>query len=137
MSKRKYFLQRTYATSIIKSVPLRYPEEMIFPSIFWKMFDESGSILGALPSTLLSKNTTTLGFESIKHHTRNRLTACFINTSSNPRYIAYLYNQIVNLATTRSDKRIVLNRGLIINESGDLGLRSMNDSSLQSSIDSR
>ena len=41
------------------------------------------------------------------------------------------------MTTTNSDTRIVLNRGLTTNENGDLGLRGMNDSSLQSSIDSR
>ena len=56
-SKHKYFLQRICTTSIGKSVPLRYRGAMIFPSIFWKIFDESGSILGALPSALLSKLT--------------------------------------------------------------------------------
>ena len=60
-----------------------------------------------------------------------------MNTSSNPRYIAYLYDQIVNLTTTYSYTRIVLNRGSTTNENGDLGLRGMNDTSLQSSIDSR
>ena len=81
-----------------------------------------GSILGALPSALLSEDTTTFGFESIKHHTRNRVSALFMNTSSSPRFIVYLYDQIVNLTTTHSDTRIVLNRGLATNENGDIGL---------------
>ena len=40
-SNHKYFLQRICATSIGK-VPIRYPEAMVFQSIFWKMFDKSG-----------------------------------------------------------------------------------------------
>ena len=126
LSKHKHFLQRIRATSIGKSVPLHYPEEMIFPFIFWKMFDKLGSILGSLPSALLSEDTTIFEFESIKHHTRNRLTA-FMYTSSNQQYIAYLYDQIVNLTTTHSDTRIVLNIGLTTRDIGDLRLLSMND----------
>ena len=120
-SKYEHFIQRICATSIGKSVPLRSPEAMIFSSIFWKIFDKSGSILGALPSALLSEDNTTFGFESIKHHTRNRLSDPFMHTSLNPRYIAYLYNQIVNLTTSHSDTCIVLNRSLTTNENGDLG----------------
>ena len=108
---------------------------MILLSFFWKIFDESGPILVTLPSALLSKSTATFGHESIKNHTRTRLTTPFMNAPSNPRYIAYLYNQIVKLSITHSGTRIVLNKGLTTNENGNLGLQDMNDSSLQSSID--
>ena len=86
------------------------------------MFDESDSILGALPSALLFEITTTFGFESIKFHKTNRPTAPYMNISSNSWYIAFLYNQIANLAATHSDTRIVLNRSLTTNENTDIGL---------------
>ena len=100
------------------------------------MFDKSGSVLGALPSALLFEDITTFCSESIKHHTRNRLTVPVRNTSSNPQYITCPYNHITNSTTTHSDTCNVLNRGLTTNENRDLGLRDMNDTSLQSSIDS-
>ena len=82
-NKYKYFLQRICVTLIDESVPLCCLEVMICSFFFWKTFDESGSILGALPSAVLSENTLTFGFEYIKHHTRNRLTYAFMNTTSN------------------------------------------------------
>ena len=90
---------------------------MILLSFFWKIFDESGPILVTLPSALLSKSTATFGHESIKNHTRTRLTTPFMNAPSNPRYIAYLYDKNLNLTTTHLDTRIVLNK----DENGELG----------------
>ena len=46
---------------------------MLFPSIFWKM--EEGALVGAIPATLLKGNTKDLGFATINHHIRSRLTA--------------------------------------------------------------
>ena len=40
-----------------------------------------------------------------------------MSTSSNPRYIAYLYDKNLNLTTTHLDTRIVLNK----DENGELG----------------
>ena len=115
-SKYNYFLLRICVASVGKSFPSRHPKGINFP-----MFDESGSILGTLPSAFNLKNITTFVFESIKYHTRNRLTSPFMKISSNPQCIVYLCHQIVNFAITHSDTCTVLNRGLTTNENGDLG----------------
>ena len=80
-SIHKYFLQRIVATSIGKSVSLLYPEGVLFPSIFWRM--QAGSIVGAIPATLLTENTGRYGFASLSQHTRSRF--CLLYTSPSPR----------------------------------------------------
>ena len=50
---QKYYLQRIASTICGDSIPLLFPEAMIFPSIFWSMVDKNGSIFGAIPSTFL------------------------------------------------------------------------------------
>ena len=37
--RHKYFLQRVFVTTIDRSIPLSYPEVMLFPSIYWIMAD--------------------------------------------------------------------------------------------------
>ena len=58
-------------TSGIESVPLVYPEAMLYPSLFWKD-DQEGSMFGALPSALLaaSSECSRLGFAGIEDHMR-------------------------------------------------------------------
>ena len=51
---QKHFLERIVATSSMTSIPLLYPEAMLFPSIFYSMIPEDGSIVGAMPSCLLA-----------------------------------------------------------------------------------
>ena len=72
-SIHKYFLQQLVATSIGSSVSLLYSEAMLFPCIFWLIFD--GSLVGALPATLLNENVKKFDFASVSEHTRSRLTA--------------------------------------------------------------
>ena len=47
--KEQSFLQRIVSTARNKSVPLLYPEGMLFPSLFWKG-NEDGSIDGCIPA---------------------------------------------------------------------------------------
>ena len=136
-SKHRFFLQRISATSIGTSIPLLYPEAMIFPSIFWKSIDSNGSIAGALPASLLSENITQYGFESIPQHVRSRLTSFSSTTATDPRYASFSYDSLINLACTHSDTRIAVHRGLATDESGELRLRGRSDTALQSSIDGR
>lgn len=138
-SKHKYFLQKICSTSIGKSIPLLYPEGMIFPSIHWSMANDNCSVLGAIPAPLLSDAISKYGFASIPQHVRNRITTAAAATGSDPRYIAYSYDTLTNLAANHCDTRIMLNRGLTAakDESGGLGLRGKGDSGLLESIDSK
>ena len=137
-SIHKYFLQRIVATSIGKSVNLLYPEGMLFPSIFWKMIE--GSIIGAIPATLLNERANRFGFASIGDHVRSRLTASGYQTSTKDSYIAWCYDMISNEITNQNDTRMVVNKGLTASQDkkGNLQLRGGNQSSpLLDSVDSK
>ena len=111
---QKYFLERIVATSSMTSIPLLYLEAMKFPSIFYSMIPEDGSIVGAMPSCLLAHAGSRYGFASIKHYHRSRLTTFASSTSTNPSYICLLFDISTNLTLNRQDSRIILNKGLIV-----------------------
>ena len=137
-SIHKYFLQRLVATSIGDSISLLFPEGMLFPCIFWLM--KEGSLVGAIPATLLSENTNRFGFASIPQHIRARLTTAGYQTSTNDRYISWSYDSMTNLATNKHDTRMVVNRGLTASqdESSGLNLRGGgNESPLLDAVDSK
>ncbi len=137
---QKAFLQRIASTSIGVSSSLMYPEAMLFPSIFYKSVESDGAIVGALPAALLTQNISKLGFASLPQHCRTRLTSPLCATSSNPRYIAFQYDTLTNLAVNHSDTRIAIQKGLTASgdESGGLGLRAnSSDSALLEAMDSK
>ena len=142
-SLHKHFLQRICATSDGKAVSLLYPEGMLFPSIFYNMVN--GVIIGAIPAPLLTESISSFGFASLPEHIRSRLTSSSSQSSTNPRYISFCYDTMVNLTANHSDTRIVLNRGLHVgnnetsNPSSSTGLsvRGENDSGMLESIDSK
>ena len=135
---QKHFLQRLASTLEGETIPLLYPEAMMFPSIFWKLFDSNKSFPGALPSSLLSTPISSDGFASIKSHIDNRLTSIFTSTSTNPTYISFLFDILSNLLLNNTDSRIILHRGLTCCD-GNIGIsiRSSGDTSLHDSIDSK
>ena len=134
---QKHFVQRIAATSVGKSIPLLYPEAMLFPSIFYKM-NENGSLVGALPSSLVSTSKSCNGFASPLSHIRNRLTLSGTSTGTNPRYVSLMYDILANLSLNRQDSRIIVNRGLAVakNDTG-LQLNNAGGSYLHDSIDSK
>ena len=139
-SVHKFFLQKICATNIGSSIPLLYPEAMLFPSIFYHM-NKDGSISGAIPSCLLTEHIDKFGFQTLPQHIRSRLSSCAFPTSTDPRYISFSYDTMTNLAVNHSDTRIVLHRGLTVDENSDLGLgvrgKKEGDCALLGSIDSK
>ena len=69
---QRYVLHRIESICEGNTLPLLYPEAMLFPSIFWSMVPNNGSICGAIPSGLLVK-ANKHGFASMKNHVRSRL----------------------------------------------------------------
>ena len=134
---QKYFLQRIASVTDGATLPLVYPEGMLFPSIFWSMVPNNGSLFGAIPSGLLV-NACCCGFASMKSHVRSRLTLPGSSTSTNPSYIAFMYDILVNLTLNREDSQIILNRGLMESstETG-LQIKSRNDSLLSDCVDNK
>ena len=119
--KQNFFLQKLCSISIGSSIPLMYPEAMVFPSIFWKSAQDTCSIVGAIPSPLLNESIKCFGFASISGHIRSRLTN---PSSTNSQYTSFCYDKLTNLVANHQDTRIVIRRGLTVNEkSGELGLR--------------
>ena len=76
-SKHKFFLQKIHSTTKGESVPLLYPEGMLFPSIFPFPDPDGISSVGCIPAPLLSTLLQQSGFESIPQHIQTRLTAPF------------------------------------------------------------
>ena len=134
---QKVFLQRIASVTDGNTLPLLFPESMIFPSIFWSMVSGNGSMIGAIPSGLLVKSDCH-GFASMKNHFRCRLRLPGSSTSTNPSYISFMYDILVNLTLNREDSRIILNRGLMESTS-DTGLkiRSRDDTLLSDCVDNK
>lgn len=137
-SVQQNFIHRICSTSFGRSIPLLYPEATLFPSVFYKSSTD-GAILGAIPATILSEDITHFGFATLKDHIVTRLTTMSSLTSTNPRYIAHSYDCLVNLAANHCDTRVILNRGMIVDEKSKhgLGLRGKNDNKLIESMDSK
>jgi predicted GIY-YIG superfamily endonuclease len=137
--KQKFFLQKICSTSKGTSIPLLYPEATMFPSIYYAMADDNCSIIGAIPSSLLSENTSKFGFASIPTHVRSRLTSSSSSTSSDYQYTSYCYDKLTNLSANHEDTRLVIQRGLTVGDDkkGGLGLRGKGDCGLLESFDSK
>ena len=86
-SIHKYILQRLVSTTIVHSLPLLYPERMLFPSIFWKI--QENSILGAIPAILLTDVTKRHKFSSLSALIRSLLTSFEYQTSTNKNYVSW------------------------------------------------
>ena len=65
-------MYRIFDTSIGNSLSLFYPEGILFSIICWLMKERS--IVGALPTTLLSEDTNRFWFTTVSDHTQSRLT---------------------------------------------------------------
>lgn len=135
---QQHFLQKIASCLEGDSIPLLFPEAMMFPSIFWKMHSSSSSFLGALPSSLLAHAKSWKGFASLKDHIQTRLTIPFTSTSTNPTYVSFMFDSLSNLLMNMEDSRIIINRGLTFDGS-DIGLKvkSRSDTCMHDSIDSK
>ena len=135
---QKNFIQRLASTTVGDSIPLLYPEAMLFPSIFYMMDTNSCSFPGALPAGLLAKSSSNFGFEKPLRHIQTRVLTSSSCTSTNPRYVPFLWDILSNLSLNRNDSRMILNRGFCVSDA-DSGLEvtGKGTSSLHDSIDSK
>lgn len=117
-----------------------YPELMLFPSIFYYITND-GVISETIPSPLLTERIKQFGFESLPQHIRSRLTSCTFATGTDPRYIPFSYDTMTNLVVVNHEDRIVLHRGLTVDEKTNTGLGigrgGSSESSILESIDSK
>ena len=104
---QKKFIQRIASTNTGSSIPLLYPEAMLFPSKFWFLDVQSCSFVGALPVGLLCHAHSFCGFEKPLGHIRTRTTSIISNTSSNSQYVPFCWDIMANLSLNRQDSRII------------------------------
>ncbi|KAF4741263.1 hypothetical protein FOZ63_029320, partial [Perkinsus olseni] len=111
-SKQAAFFQRVTARFAGASIPLLYPEGMLFPSIFWKSMAD-GTVIGALPHCFWTNATACkkAGFADLAAHIKTRLMDPTLLTSTDPRVIQFYFDALFNLQLSRSDTRIILSRG--------------------------
>jgi len=121
--KNNNMLQRIVSVTEGYCVPLLYPEAMLFPSIFWHGTN-GGEILGAIPSGLLADNKylAQVGIASISDHVRMRLMNSNLSTSTDPRYVSWMFDSVLNLSLRDHDTRVIMNRAFAA-EQGDGGVR--------------
>ena len=110
---QRHFLQRVVVKTQGRTVPLLYPEGMLFPSIFWKGAP-CGAVVGSIPAPLLAADAKLRanGVASICAHTRCRLTNTSLVAPGNSAYICHAFDSIVNLGCRSSDTRVLIHRGV-------------------------
>ena len=108
----KGFLQKIVATATGQSIPLLYPEAMLFPSIFWNQ-QSDGSYDGAIPIGLWNGNQTAneFGYATLAEHMRCRVKNSSLLCSTDPRYIYFAFDTVNNVMSRGMDNRLVLRRG--------------------------
>ena len=109
--KEKRFMENITASST-SSTPLLQPEGLLFPTIFWCQSSD-GSIEGAIPISLFQseKYNKQVGFAGLENMLRTRITDGSLLTSSHASYLQFVFDCLLNLQLSKTDIRIVLNRG--------------------------
>ena len=132
--RQRNFLQKLICNGGRGTVPLVYPEGMIYPSIFWDSRPD-GSILGSIPSALLCDNSTLKGhgFATLHEHMRTRVMDASLLTSTDHRYQYFALDACINLGMRGQDSRIILSRGFG-EQQGAGGIRMCTDEEKQQNL---
>ena len=105
-------LQNIVASSKGYSVPLLYPEAMLFSTIFYKS-EEDGSYPGSLCSSLFSEDQNKkFGFASVVDHMTTRLKNCSLLCSTDDNYIQWLFDVVYNYYLANVHSSLIVDRGL-------------------------
>jgi len=118
-SNQRHFLQRLVSRTPGDTLPLLYPEGMLFADMF-NCDTRAGDIIGALPSSFLNSDRTlnSLGFASLQEHYRCRLSNPGLFSSSDPRYHLFAFDCLSNLSLRGCDSRVILRRGFAEHQDG-------------------
>ena len=119
---QKYFLQPICATSMCDSIPLLYPEGILFTSILYAMVTNNDSICGSIISSLLTEIKSINLFDNTYDHTKRGLTSVSIAIITNPTYESNCYDKLTNLSLNHEDNCIVLNRLLTVDTESTNGI---------------
>jgi hypothetical protein len=136
--RQQHFLHKIAAVSPGQSLPLLYPEAMLFPSIFYKGM-EDGSVLGAIPCAYMTRSTILKkqGIADIPDQMRSRITNTSTMQSTDPRYITYAFDCVMNLNLRQQDSRILLSRAIGTHGPAQCGVGEKEQLFDSDSIDSR
>ena len=106
------FLQRLVASHKGDTIPLIYPEAMLFSDIFYAD-NGNGAIIGALPAALLHGDMVLRqnGMASLQDTYRTRLMSPGLLTSTNPKYHFWAFDALANFSMRGCDSRVILRRG--------------------------
>lgn len=130
--KEKGFLQRIMATHE-GSIPLLYPEAMLFPSIFWYELPHDGGIMGALPGALWTdeRRAGKFNFAGVESHIRSRIKNNRLLCSTDPRYMTLCCDILSNIKLRGKNATMILKRGYETLYEENSGIRVPNESNLQ------
>jgi hypothetical protein len=111
--RQQHFLHKIAAVSPGQSIPLLYPEGMLFPSLFWKGSGDGG-VLGAIPCACMTQGAILKrqGIADIPIQMKTRITNMSLMHSTDSRYITYAFDCVTNLNLRGEDSRFLLSRGL-------------------------
>ena len=106
------YLQNFVSNCPFDTVPLTFPEAMLFPSIFYSQ--QNNSFIGAIPHTLIAPKNFTyrFNFADIEQQLRARLRNGSLLTSCDPRVLSFYFDIFLNFKCIQRDVRFVMNRGL-------------------------
>ena len=109
---QRSFLQKLVATNVGSSVPLVYPEGMLFSDIFFAD-TQCGAVIGALPAALLHGDRILKqnGMATLQDTYRTRLMSSGLLTSANPKYHFWAFDALANFSLRGTDSRLILRRG--------------------------
>ena len=121
--KQRNFLQRQAATIYGETIPLIYPEGMLYPDIFYSGTVDH-SIIGAIPAAMLRDPGILKhhGVASLESHMRCRLGNPGLLSSCNPKYHLFLLDIFSNFCLRGCDSRVILRRGFA-EQQGSGGVR--------------
>lgn len=121
---QKSFLQSIVAKTPGSSVPLIYPEGMLFSDQFY-CDEEDGSTVGAIPVCMMhdSQVLKRHGFASLEDHFRTRMSNVGLLSSANPKYHFWAFDNLVNLGLRGCDSRVILRRGFAEQQAGRGGVK--------------
>ncbi len=112
-SKRQQFFLQKLVSSSSTTIPLLYPEGMLFPSIFFTAAKDEYSIVGAIPSPILGQQgkISENGYANLKDHARTRFTMYSSLSGTDWRYKTFMFDALANAPLNNQDSRIVMHRG--------------------------
>eukprot|EP00984_Skeletonema_dohrnii_P023809 scaffold12895_cov164-Skeletonema_dohrnii-CCMP3373.AAC.6 len=117
--KEKHFVQRLCAARGGQSLGLLYPESGIFVRHFYASASaDKLSLIGSIP-LYMYRGGYHLGFATIEDHLRSRITNQSSTIATDPSYVNFSYDVMMNQALGKSDSRTLAYRGLRVSENGN------------------